>query len=208
MASLPTTLRYLSMKFKYSLSTAWKSYAQGQIREREFPATVMQNLRHGKMTFLHTTFEKETTKVPGASGHTFLVRKIPSPTSRTVRANDLVVLKDPNNPSNYIVRRLAATKSNYTKPFVLGKNQCWVLADKLCWELVDKFDLANEEAYDSRTFGPVNINNIVGRAIYAVSIGRLYHETVYNNLHSVIEDFPVVEVELNIQEMESYYKPS
>ncbi|KAL7113092.1 hypothetical protein ACP275_04G042300 [Erythranthe tilingii] len=200
MASLPTMLRYVTMKFKYSLSAAWKSYAQGQIRETELPATVMQNLRHGNMTFLHTTFEKEMTKVPGGCGHTFLVRKIPSPTSRTVRANDLVVLKDPKNPSNYIVRRLAATKSNYTKPFVLGKNQCWVLADK--------FDLETEEAYDSRTFGPVNINNIVGRAIYAVSIGRLYHETVYNNLDSVIEDFPVVEVELNIEEMESHYKSS
>lgn len=49
---------------------------------------------------------------------------------------DIVVLKDPESPNDYLVRRLAATegyemvsKDEKEEPFILDKNECWVLAD-------------------------------------------------------------------------------
>lgn len=55
---------------------------------------------------------------------------------RRVFVGDVVVLKDPQNSDNYIVRRLAAiegyemvSKDEKDEPFVLEKDQCWVLAD-------------------------------------------------------------------------------
>lgn len=53
-----------------------------------------------------------------------------------MRVGDVVVLKDPEDSANYIVRRLAATQGYEMAstdpddiPFVLEKDQCWVLAD-------------------------------------------------------------------------------
>lgn len=58
------------------------------------------------------------------------------PRYRNVFVGDVVVLKDPEKPEDYLVRRLAAIEgyemvSNDEKdePFMLEKDQCWVLAD-------------------------------------------------------------------------------
>mgnify|MGYP003702241877 CR=1 FL=1 len=69
---------------------------------------------------------------------------------RQVFVGDVVLLKDPEKSDDLIVRRLAALEgyemvSNDEKdePFVLDKDQCWVLADnqslkpKVCSMLVD-----------------------------------------------------------------------
>lgn len=55
---------------------------------------------------------------------------------RRVFVGDVVVLKDPQKSDNYLVRRLAATegyemvsKDEKDEPFVLEKDECWVLAD-------------------------------------------------------------------------------
>lgn len=55
---------------------------------------------------------------------------------RRVFVGDVVVFKDPQNSDNYLVRRLAAiegyemvSKDEKDEPFVLEKDQCWVLAD-------------------------------------------------------------------------------
>lgn len=54
---------------------------------------------------------------------------------RQVFVGDVVLVKDPEN-SNVIVRRLAATEgyemvssNEKEEPFVLDKDQCWVLSD-------------------------------------------------------------------------------
>jgi hypothetical protein len=55
-----------------------------------------------------------------------------------VFVGDVVLLKDPEKSGNFVIRRLAALEgyemvSNDEKdePFVLEKDQCWVLADNL-----------------------------------------------------------------------------
>lgn len=56
--------------------------------------------------------------------------------ARRVYVGDVVVMKDPENSDNYLVRRLAAiegyemvSKDEKDEPFLLEKDQCWVLAD-------------------------------------------------------------------------------
>jgi len=56
--------------------------------------------------------------------------------SRYIFVGDAVVLKDPNETNKYIVRRLAALEGSEMvssdekdEPFVLEKDQCWVVAE-------------------------------------------------------------------------------
>lgn len=55
---------------------------------------------------------------------------------RQVFVGDVVMLKDPEKPEDFLVRRLAAiegyemvSKDEKDEPFVLEKDQCWVIAD-------------------------------------------------------------------------------
>lgn len=55
---------------------------------------------------------------------------------RQVFIGDVVLMKDPEKPNDRIVRRLAAvegyemaSKEEQDEPFILEKDQCWVLAD-------------------------------------------------------------------------------
>lgn len=67
---------------------------------------------------------------------------------------DVVVLKDPVNSDNYLVRRLAAIEGyemvstdEKDEPFVLEKDQCWVVADN---------ENVKPKVYDLLPFGNLN----------------------------------------------------
>ncbi|MED6190357.1 hypothetical protein PIB30_105067 [Stylosanthes scabra] len=83
------------------------------------------------------------------------------------------------------------------EPFVLDKDQCWVKADN------EK--LKAKEAYDSRTFGPVQMTDIVGRVIYCLR-SAVDHGRVQNSQSSMQQDLPVLEVELDVDEMAKNHK--
>lgn len=57
-----------------------------------------------------------------------------------------------------------------------------------------------QEAKDSRTFGPVSLKDIVGRAIYCLRTA-VDHGPVNNSPFSMDLDSPVLEVELDVDEM-------
>lgn len=125
------------------------------------------------------------------------------PCSR-VFVGDVVVLKDPNKPDDYLVRRLAAiegyemvSKDEEEEPFVLDTHQCWVLADNEALE--------PKEAKDSRTFGPVHASDIIGRVIYCLQ-NAVDHGPVQNSHFSLKKDSPVLEVELDVDEMAKNHK--
>ncbi|OMP03050.1 Peptidase S26A, signal peptidase I [Corchorus capsularis] len=140
----------------------------------------------------------------GEQGGTLLVRKIPAADTKKIFVGDVVVLKDPDNSDNYLVRRLAATEGyemvstdEKEEPFVLEKDQCWVLADN------EK--LKPQEAKDSRLFGPVSMADIVGRAIYCLQTA-VDHGPVQNSQDSMHKDAPVLQVELDVDEMSKHHK--
>lgn len=135
----------------------------------------------------------------GADGGTLLVRKIATADPTRVFIGDVVVMKDPEKSDDYIVRRLAAIEGyemvstdEKEEPFVLEKDQCWVLSDNE--------NLKGKEANDSRLFGPVSMADIVGRAIYCMR-SAIDHGPVQNSNFGMRKDIPVLQVELDVDEM-------
>lgn len=204
MVSLSTWFRYIAHKFEYSVSLSWKSYKRGQISDREVGDAIWKNLFQGRLTYLHWNKGQEMTPTIGDQGGTLLVRKLPAADPTRVFVGDVVVLKNPENSDGYLVRRLAAVEGyemvstdEKDEPFLLEKDQCWVLADN------EK--LKPKEANDSRIFGPVPMSDIVGRVIYCLRTA-VDHGPVQNSNFSMHSDLPVLEVELDVEEMAKNHK--
>ncbi|GAV83651.1 hypothetical protein CFOL_v3_27097 [Cephalotus follicularis] len=204
MVSLSTWFRYIAHKLEYSVSLSWKSYKRGQLTDREVGDAVWKNLFQGKLTYVHLNKGQEMAPTIGEKGGTLLVRKIPDVDPRRVFVGDVVVLKDPEKSEDYLVRRLAAIEGyemvstdEKDEPFILEKDQCWVLADNE--------NLKPKDAQDSRTFGPVPLTNIVGRVIYCLRTA-VDHGPVQNSNFSMRKDSPVLEVELDVDEMAKNHK--
>ncbi|PQM36263.1 uncharacterized protein Pyn_39960 [Prunus yedoensis var. nudiflora] len=221
MVSLPTWFRYIVHKLEYSATISWKNYQGGQITDRELRDAVWKNLFQGKLTYLHWNKGQEMAPSIGAQGGTLLVRKIPAADPSAVFfqgytkieldayeyacfVGDVVVLKDPEKADNYLVRRLAAIEGyemlstdEKDEPFVLEKDECWVLADNE--------SLKPKEANDSRKFGPVSMTDIVGRVIYCLRTA-VDHGPVQNSHSSMRKDTPVLQVELDVDEMAKNHK--
>lgn len=204
MVSAATWIRYVVGKLEYSASVGWKNYKGGQITDRELGDTIWKNFFQGKLTFMHYNKGEEMAPTLGAQGGTLLVRKIPWVDPTKVFVGDVVVLKDPIKSDDYLVRRLAAVEGyemvstdEKDEPFVLEKDQCWVLADNE--------NVKPKEVKDSRTFGPVSLTDIVGRAIYCLRTA-VDHGPVSNSHFSMQKDSPVLEVELDVDEMAKSHK--
>ncbi|KAJ7972645.1 Peptidase S24/S26A/S26B/S26C family protein [Quillaja saponaria] len=204
MVSLSTWVRYITHKIEYSVSLGWKNYKGGQISDREVSNAVLKNFVLGKLTFLHWNKGEEMAPTIAEKGGTLLVRKLPTADPTHVFVGDVVVLKDPEKLDNYLVRRLAAIEGyemastdEKDEPFVLEEDQCWVLADNE--------NLKAKEANDSRMFGPVHMTDIVGRVIYSLRTA-VDHGPVQNSHFSMQKDSPVLEVELDVDEMAKQHK--
>ncbi|XP_034692278.1 uncharacterized protein LOC117919253 [Vitis riparia] len=204
MVSLSTWCRYIAHKLEYSISISWKSYKGGQISDREVGDVVWKNLFQGKLTYLHWNKGGEMAPTIGEQGGTLLVRKLPAADPTRVFVGDVVVLKDPEESDNFLVRRLAAVEGyemgstdEKDEPFVLEKDQCWVLSDNET--------LKPKQANDSRIFGPVPMSDIVGRVIYCLRTA-VDHGRVQNSHFSMRKDTPVLEIELDVDEMARRHK--
>ena len=72
--------------------------------------------------------------------------------SRPPRVGEIVLVRDPRDPGNLMLKRVAA----------VTEEACTILGDR------------PEESTDSRTFGPVPLANVLGRALFRYApIGRI-----------------------------------
>ncbi|WOL18063.1 hypothetical protein Cni_G26856 [Canna indica] len=199
MVSLSTWCRYAVNKLEYSLFLNWRNYYVGKINAKEFYDDALKNFFNGKMTFCHWNKGEEMAPTLVGDGGTLLVRKLPFPSPTQVFVGDVVMLKNPTKTDDYFVRRVAAlegcemvSSNDKDEPFILEKDQCWVLADNE--------SLKPKEAQDSRIFGPVPMTDIVGRVIYALR-NAVDHGPVYNSHMAIHRDASVLAVELDVEEM-------
>ncbi|XAR61093.1 Signal peptidase I [Bertholletia excelsa] len=205
MVSLSTWSRYMLHKLDYSLNLSYKqSLKRGQVTNREALDILWKNIFQGKLTYMHWNKGEEMAPTITGPGATLLVRKIPLANPTHVFVGDVVMLKDPENTDNYLVRRLAAIEGyemistdEKDEPFVLEKDRCWVLSDNE--------NLKGKEAKDSRLFGPISMTDIVGRVLYCLRTA-VDHGPVRNSHFSMRSDFPVLEVELDVDEMAKNHK--
>ncbi|XP_072995558.1 mitochondrial ATP-independent inner membrane protease subunit 2-like [Typha latifolia] len=197
MGWLSTFVRYSAIKFEHSLYLSWKKYDVGQINARVL-RDACKNFPD-KLTFMIWAKGEEMSPTIAGNCGTLLVRKLPLPTPMQVFVGDVVLLKDPESSDDYIIRRLAAIEgcemvSNDEKdePFILEKDQCWVLSDN--------GSLKKKETRDSRLFGPVPMTDILGRVIYALQ-SAIDHGPVENSCLAMSQDSYVLAVELDVEKM-------
>lgn len=163
-----------------------------------------KNFLQGKLTYLDWSKGEEMAPLIGPQGGTILVRKIALANTSRVFVGDVVVLKDPDDPHKHLVRRLAATegyemvsKDEKEEPFILDKDECWVVADNEA--------IQPKEARDSRHYGPFQMSDIVGRAIYCLRTA-VDHGPVQNSDSSMQKDSAVLDIELDVDEMVKNHK--
>ncbi|XP_042015909.1 uncharacterized protein LOC121763879 [Salvia splendens] len=200
MVGISTLLRYFETELDYSISVARMAYLQqGQIVDKQILDIIWRTFSYGRLTFLHWNKGKEMEPNNWDSWWNSSCSENSRPDPMSVHVGDVVVMKDPKNSAKFLIRRLAAiegdemaSKDAVDEPFVLEEDQCWVLADN------DK--LKPKQAYDSRIFGPVTMTSIVGRAIYCVR-NDVDHGPVKNSEYSTTKDSPVLEFELDVDEI-------
>jgi len=142
----------------------------------------------------------------------FLLRKIPRPVAcRTVFDGDVVAFTSPlSHPGgsagetgaaekHVMVRRIAALEGDEMvsddpedESFVIPKDHAWVVADNE--------GMSAREAVDSRVFGPLPMDCILGRVMYAARSTQ-DHGFVENSDQGMEADVPVLEAELDIERM-------
>ncbi|CAH9073780.1 unnamed protein product [Cuscuta europaea] len=205
MVSAATLIRYVFNKGEYAYSICKKGYIAGHITEKEASNFLVKHILLGKLTFLqHFNKGEEMVPTMGPHGGTILVRKIAASSPKQVFVGDVVVLKDPVKSGNLLVRRLTAIEGyemvstdEKDEPFVINEDECWVEADNE--------SIKPKDANDSRTFGPVCMDDIIGRVIYCIR-SAVDHGPVNNSKLGSQKDAPVLEVELDVEEMMKNHK--
>ncbi|KAG0581500.1 hypothetical protein KC19_4G257000 [Ceratodon purpureus] len=200
MGSPVTWARYFLTRIRSSVAQSIRSYEVGDIHETEIYQHIYKNLTEGsRLTFKRLVKGTEMTPTFAAQGETLLIRSLPRPSSRSVFVGDVVMLKDPQNPERELVRRVAALEGEEMEssdpndePFRLDRGTCWVLCDNE--------ELSPKDAIDSRSFGPLSLRNIIGRAIYH-SRSPVDHGIVENSRDAMHSDSPILAVELDVEEL-------
>ncbi|KAH9551745.1 hypothetical protein CY35_09G029000 [Sphagnum magellanicum] len=201
MGSPVTWARYFLTKIKVSLAQSIRSYELGNIKEREIYDSIVKNVVQGRLTFKRLFKGTEMTPTFASHGETLLIRSLPRPSPRSVFVGDVVMLEDPDNPQRELVRRVAALEGEE----MLSSNdneEGFKLQPGTCWVLCDNGGISPKEAVDSRSFGPLPLSNIIGRAIYC-SRSPVEHGFVQNSDEAMHVDSPVLAVELDVEEMTS-----
>ncbi|KAJ1281544.1 hypothetical protein BS78_04G313500 [Paspalum vaginatum] len=144
----------------------------GQVGIEELARCLHRNLFQEKLTSIHWAHYNVKSEmfptIHSKDGAAILVRKLPHyPNPPGVFVGDTVVFRDPDRPSQYLSGRVAAIEGcemlstdEKDEPFVLAHNHCWVL--------VDNRSLPPKTAKDSRSFGPLPLTAIYGRAMYSL----------------------------------------
>lgn len=100
-----------------------------------------------------------------------------------VYVNDVVVIRDPTDSRRKYVRRIAAlegtqllSKFDDDLPLHIPPNHCWVQRDN-----------ADADAPDSTSFGPLALDYVVGRVMYAIR-SATDHARVPNSPYAMASD--------------------
>lgn len=99
-----------------------------------------------------------------------------------VYVNDVVVIRDPNDQRRKYVRRITALEGTQLlnkygqPPLRVPANHCWVQRDN-----------ENAAAPDSTSFGPLALNYVIGRVMYAIR-SATDHARVTNSPYAMASD--------------------
>jgi hypothetical protein len=134
----------------------------------------------------------------------FLMRLIPRPVAqRSVFEGDVIAFTSPlvspgTTADQIMVRRVAALEGEELVTDEPEEDaEAIVIPEGYCWVLADNEELAFPDVIDSRTFGPLPLNNIIGRVMYAAK-SQTDHGPVENSISGMESDAAVLEAELDL----------
>jgi hypothetical protein len=155
---------YWLARTKEAVEPNLKSLLSGKLTFSEFQRNVVEELR---TPVLYTKVFSGDAMAPtlndgvppGQAGEKVVIRRLVSPSERTVFLDDIVVCRDPTDDRRNYVRRVIAMPGEEMVsddprdiPFSIPAGHCWVVCDN------DKA----VEAADSRKFGPLSFDLIHG----------------------------------------------
>ena len=121
------------------------------------------------------------------------------PTFKSLYSGDIVALQSPLSgqaqTQNLLVRRLAAVEGE--EMVTDESDESWQLPPGHCWVLSETPEFKPNEIIDSRTFGPLAVENIVGRVIYQCQ-SPTEHGPTSNSEEAMYDDAAVLDAELDV----------
>ena len=128
-----------------------------------------------------------------------LIRLFPRPSFKHLYTGDTVAVQSPLAAEQQIlVRRLAAIEGeemvsddSALEPWSLPEGHCWVLTEAEAFK--------PNEVIDSRTFGPLPVQNIIGRVIYQCQ-SPTEHGPTGNSDEAMTADAAVLDAELDVED--------
>lgn len=128
-----------------------------------------------------------------------LVRLFRRPTFRDLYVGDTVALQSPLSAEQQIlVRRLAAVEGEEMVSDE-ADTESWSLPGGQCWVLSEADTLKASEVVDSRSFGPLPLENIMGRVIYQCQ-SPTEHGPTSNSDEAMAQDAVILDAELDVEE--------
>lgn len=118
-----------------------------------------------------------------------------------VYIDDVVVIKDPNDSRRKYVRKVRALEGalmsrDQSDDFVIPERHCWVVREN-----------GEADAPDSSTFGPLGLDYVIGRVMYAIRTAT-DHGRVTNSAYAMASDSIVLAQEPVSKHLKEFGKSS
>lgn len=127
-----------------------------------------------------------------------LVRLFPRPSFKDLYPGDTVAVQSPLSAEQQVlVRRLAAVEGEEMVSDDADLKS-WSLPEGHCWVLTEDDAFKPNEIIDSRSFGPLPVQNIIGRVIYQCQ-SPTDHGPTGNSNQAMAQDAVVLDAELDVE---------
>mmetsp|Transcript_38195 Transcript_38195/g.83076 ORF Transcript_38195/g.83076 Transcript_38195/m.83076 type:complete len:216 (-) Transcript_38195:314-961(-) len=133
-------------------------------------------------------------------GEKLLLRKLRAPSPSSVFAGDVVAVKVMLEEQEKVLIRRVAAQAGDEMVSDNAADEAFYLPEGTCWVEADNEKLKPDEAMDSRYFGPIDYENIIGRAMYFYR-SDVDHGSVENSEEAMDIDEPVLLCELDLEEL-------
>ena len=200
------SMRYLFTRLKLGLD---ETLAQMQTTTASLPIAVQKGLEAYRKELTSVIHQPGTSMAPvlNAKGLTdpsamekLLLRIFPGPSFNSLYTGDIVALQSPLTAERQVlVRRLAAVEGEEMvsddpdlESWSLPDGHCWVLSESATFKANAPNDI------DSRSFGPLPVQNIIGRVIYQAA-SPTEHGPTSNSPEAMDDDAVVLDAELDVE---------
>ena len=198
------SLRYMMARMRLGLN---ETIAQMQTTTATLPSAVQKGLEAYSKELTSVIYLSGASMVPALNAKAttdasavekLLVRLFPRPSFKDLYVGDTVALQSPLSAEQQVlVRRLAAVEGEEMVSDE-AETESWPLPEGQCWVLSEVETFKSNAVIDSRSFGPLPLENIIGRVIYQCQ-SATEHGPTTNSDQAMAEDAVVLDAELDVE---------